>query len=82
MKLTDIISLLKAGYTKDEIKELEAKENNPDPEPDPEPDDKDKRIAELEKKIKTLQKKKTEEDLSDDEKSDDDILKEMALKFL
>lgn len=39
MKLTELITLLKAGYTKEEIAEFKALETKPDPEPsaDPEP---------------------------------------------
>lgn len=47
LKLGDIIRLLKAGYTKEEINELRDLETDPDPkepdpkEPEPEPDPKD-----------------------------------------
>jgi len=65
MKIADILRLLKAGYTKDEIKAMEEDpepdpkpEPDPDPEPDPEPGPDEKyyvsQIEKLTEQVKTL----------------------------
>ena len=43
LKLGDIIRLLKAGYTKEEINELKDLESEPEPEPEPDPKEPDQK---------------------------------------
>ena len=38
MKIDDILKLVNAGYTKDEISAIEAKEPSPEPKPEPKPE--------------------------------------------
>ena len=38
MKIDVILTLVNAGYTKDEISAIEAKEPSPEPKPEPKPD--------------------------------------------
>ena len=92
MKFEDLVAFAKAGYKPADVKELlemQIESNQPEPEPEPiqepepEPDYK-KLYEESLAKLKEAQKANVLKDVSssDDNKSDDDIVKDLFRSFM
>ena len=90
LKIGDVVRLLKAGYTKDEINELRDLETDPEPSEDPEPAADPTfvdeiaaltaQVKDLTESVQAFKRGAAEKGAPEPDRTADDIIKEMISK--